>query len=589
METFAARRAVRRTTGHYRKPGTDRSYCGHDLDHTATPAAKFRAICKTCTKAEARDRAEAEQVAADHREGAAEQAIADTLTPKMREVLPVVVAAGDFPDNGLANLPAGVTFPSLQALIRRGLAEKYDTGERFVGFEGRRYKVEHFRATDLGRAVAAVLTAEQADAEQTPADESARVPGALVDPWTWIRRQSSSEAAQAAADRAERRQQLADSRGANAYPLAVAAVRAVVRELPQAGALRVPVVDGAPEATLTRDDLHALAYSGHTTADAVARVRAAVAAHICHGEREVHEMFPAHGMRPALYLPDVMALLDRWEHDQAEARKFERAARALDAVEHAEQAGARVETVEDAEALYAAALVTEAEATDGTWRGAWIGEQADDDALFAIERPADQGALFDDRATAPAPTVREQQRAALARIRAKADADRAAHRAATDDEIAAECAAHGVPVPRTIAARIAARTEQAPARRVVEGVVVQHAGTATGSTPADADHPNVIAARAALDGLAAATMTDHHDVTDPTEDEQHVRGYLVDPREGDRVAVYWLEGGRIIRRDDPAHGPALACLADRLARRGWAVEKMLRSSQCVFAHRPSTD
>lgn len=239
-----------------------------------------------------------------------------------------------------------------------------------------------------------------------------------------------------------------------------------------------------------------------------------------------------------------------------------------------------------AEAMYAAALVTEAEATDGTWRGQWIGEQPDD-ALFAVERPADQGALFDDRATAPAPTVREQQRAALARIRAKADADRAAHRAATDNEIAAECAAHGVPAPRTVAARIAARTaEQAPARRVVEGVVVQHAGAATGSTPADADHPNVIAARAALDGLAAATMTDHHDVTDPTEDEQHVRGYLIDPREGDRVAVYWLEGGRIIRRDDEWHGPALDCLADRLRRRGWSVEKMLRSSQCVFAHRP---
>jgi hypothetical protein len=204
---------------------------------------------------------------------------------------------------------------------------------------------------------------------------------------------------QADADRAERRQQLADSRGANAYPLAVAAVRQFVRELPQAGALRVPVVEGSPEATLTRDDLHALAYSGHTTADAVARVRAAVAAHIRHGEREVHVMFPAHGMRPALYLADVMALLHRWDDNQAEAAKFERAARALDAVEHAEQVGARVETVEDAEALYATRVVTEAEAAAGTWRGEWIGEQLADDALFTVECPAEQGALFDDRAT----------------------------------------------------------------------------------------------------------------------------------------------------------------------------------------------
>ncbi|MDN3056195.1 hypothetical protein PH213_16905 [Streptomyces sp. SRF1] len=131
--------------------------------------------------------------------------------------------------------------------------------------------------------------------------------------------------------------------------------------------------------------------------------------------------------------------------------------------------------------------------------------------------------------------------------------------------------------------RAAPATEQ----RVVEGVVVEHAGVAEGSTPADAGHPNVAAARAALDGLKAAAMTDHHDVNEPTEAEQDVRGYLIDPREGNRVAVYWLEGGRVVRRDDPWHGPALDILADRLRSRGWAVEKMLRSSQCVFAHRPA--
>ncbi|MGD3112538.1 hypothetical protein [Streptomyces sp. YGL11-2] len=128
-----------------------------------------------------------------------------------------------------------------------------------------------------------------------------------------------------------------------------------------------------------------------------------------------------------------------------------------------------------------------------------------------------------------------------------------------------------------------ADTEQ----RVVEGVVVAHSGTAEGCAPADAAHPDVVAAREALAGLAAATMTEHHDVTEPTEDEQTVRGYLIDPRTHGRVAVYWLEGGRIIRRDQMPHGPALDCLADRLRRRGWAVEKMLRSSQCVFAHLPT--
>jgi hypothetical protein len=236
----------------------------------------------------------------------------------------------------------------------------------------------------------------------------------------------------------------------------------------------------------------------------------------------------------------------------------------------------------EVEAEQAVAEVAEAESADGTWRGEWIGQQADD-GLFPVELPAEQGALFDNRATdATAPTAVEERRAPIVvrasfrrddldRIRDKADADRATHRAEFDARRAAEAARH------------------TPAPRAVEGVVVEHAGTAEGSTPANATHTNVIAARAALDGLAVARMTDHHDVTEPTEAEQEVRGYLIDPREGDRVAVYWLEGGRIIRRDTPWHGPALDCLADRLRRRGWKVEKMLKSSQCAFAHRPSTD
>lgn len=84
------------------------------------------------------------------------------------------------------------------------------------------------------------------------------------------------------------------------------------------------------------------------------------------------------------------------------AEQFARTARAVDAVEYAEQVEAAVETVEDAEALYAAQLVTEADATAGTWQGSWIGEQPAGDTLFDVERPAEQGALFDDRAAAPA-------------------------------------------------------------------------------------------------------------------------------------------------------------------------------------------
>ncbi|MFE4496060.1 hypothetical protein ACFRKD_26765 [Streptomyces niveus] len=181
------------------------------------------------------------------------------------------------------------------------------------------------------------------------------------------------------------------------------------------------------------------------------------------------------------------------------------------------------------------------------------------------------------------------RRADLDRLTTEAAVERATYRAEMDERQAADHRAHGVPVPAAVQARIDIRAaEQLPARHVIGGVGVSHKGTVEGSTPADATHPNVLAARAALDGLAVATMTDHHDVTEPTGAERHVRGYLVDPREGARVAVYWLEGGRIARRGTP-DGAALDGLAERLTRRGWAVEKMFRSSQCVFAHRPSTD
>ncbi|MFF0630369.1 hypothetical protein [Streptomyces sp. NPDC004296] len=130
-----------------------------------------------------------------------------------------------------------------------------------------------------------------------------------------------------------------------------------------------------------------------------------------------------------------------------------------------------------------------------------------------------------------------------------------------------------------------ADTEQ----RAVEGVVVAHAGEAEGSAPADATHPDVVAAREALAGLAAATLTDHHNHREPTSDERTVRGYVIEPRGQGRVALYWMEGGKNVRRDEIPDGPALDCLADRMMRRGWAVERMLRSSQCVFAHRPTED
>lgn len=54
----------------------------------------------------------------------------------------------------------------------------------------------------------------------------------------------------------------------------------------------------------------------------------------------------------------------------------------------AEQAAAAVE------ARYGAELVTEAEATAGTWRGEWIGHAAADGTLFTLTPDREQGALF---------------------------------------------------------------------------------------------------------------------------------------------------------------------------------------------------
>ncbi|MFJ9892704.1 hypothetical protein ACIQPR_05160 [Streptomyces sp. NPDC091280] len=277
----------------------------------------------------------------------------------------------------------------------------------------------------------------------------------------------------------------------------------------------------------------------------------------------------------------------------AEERAYTRALAAASPL-----AAAAVELAETVE--QATALVTEAEAGEGTWRGDWIGEQPAGDTLFDVEPAAEQGALFTkgDQPTREAVKVRmPPEPSGLASIRAKAAADREDFRAKMDERQAADHLAHGVPVPAALQARIDARrtaetdpeqVEQVPARRVIEGVIVEHNGTAEGSTPGDAGHPNVIAARAVLNHLAAARMTEDTDVSryaeavDPT-----VRGYLIEPREGARVAVYWLEEGRIVRRDTPINGASLDCLAYTLARRGWTVEKMLKSSQCVFAHRPT--
>ncbi|WP_405195162.1 hypothetical protein [Streptomyces anulatus] len=68
MDTHAAQGAAHQATGHYRRPGTRTLYCGRP---TGPRNAIFRTVrgwklCRSCVQAEARDRAAAAAVAAEH-------------------------------------------------------------------------------------------------------------------------------------------------------------------------------------------------------------------------------------------------------------------------------------------------------------------------------------------------------------------------------------------------------------------------------------------------------------------------------------------------------------------------------------------
>ncbi|MFF5790236.1 hypothetical protein ACFY8P_35350 [Streptomyces sp. NPDC012693] len=260
------------------------------------------------------------------------------------------------------------------------------------------------------------------------------------------------------------------------------------------------------------------------------------------------------------------ARLDRVEADAAAS--FAATTNAVDAVEHAEQTGAAIETVEDAEALYAARLVTEAEATDGTWRGKWIGEQP----------------------TAPEPIIVRVgfAPATLDRIHEQAAADRETYRAETDDRIAAEYRTYGASAPAAVQARIAARTAtQVPDRRVIEGVIVSHNGTTPGTAPKHSTDPDARNALAALSPLRLAEVTDHTDIAAQPGEPDHAPaawGFLIEPRGHGRIALYWVEAGHYVRPDGEPFATELEIGADKLRKAGWTIEPNTR--RCVMAWRP---
>lgn len=81
--------------------------------------------------------------------------VAHKLTPNMSKTLSNLVRRGEVTAEGtLAMNKAGCTYPALQALVRRGLAEIVGTGERLPMFDGRTYEPKVYRPTTAGRAAA---------------------------------------------------------------------------------------------------------------------------------------------------------------------------------------------------------------------------------------------------------------------------------------------------------------------------------------------------------------------------------------------------------------------------------------------------
>ena len=116
--------------------------------------------------------------------------------------------------------------------------------------------------------------------------------------------------------------------------------------------------------------------------------------------------------------------------------------------------------------------------------------------------------------------------------------------------------------------------------------LAEHAGVAKGSAPKHATHPDVVAARAVLGFLKAATLADHTDISKSADErDETVNGYVIEPCGGGRVAVYWTAAGVIVDRHDRWNGPALSILREKFLAAGWNVEPA--SLPAVFAWNPS--
>ncbi|MEW1551465.1 hypothetical protein [Streptomyces tsukubensis] len=165
-------------------------------------------------------------------------------------------------------------------------------------------------------------------------------------------------------------------------------------------------------------------------------------------------------------------------------------------------------------------------------------------------------------------------RAVLDGVKEEADRARAAHRAEFDARKAAVRARYG-------------STEKTVERPAVEGAVVTHGGRAVGTAPQHAADTDARAALGVLGELELAEVTDETDISARPGDAGHdpeARGFLVEPRGGGRVAVYWVQDGRHVRPGGEPWARRLRDASERLREAGWRIEPT--SVRCVFAWRP---
>ncbi|MCY0944643.1 hypothetical protein [Streptomyces antarcticus] len=381
------------STGHYAKPGTHTSYCGRELQHDPnTPIAQR--VCKSCAKAEKADRVAAEQVAAD-------RVIEGPTLAERAGVRYCEVGAGrrvHYSNND-------------DTLCGREVSEYTDgpTGGQLLcarcikAAEDRAYSRALAAASPL--AAAAVEVAEIVEA----VDPRAFLRAAVVNEggeWDVERVTALYEAAGLDVDRSTRwgfLLNLCEGEGL----LTPCDKRGTFTATPAAHVAEVQV-EAAP-ADVIRVAARAFRRGGSSLTEMITTVhtncackigKTLVGTYATKAEADAAATETAQNTgRPVthcMWSRPLTATPHQVEDEEAAA--FATTARAVDAVEHAEETGAAVETVEDAEALYAAALVTDADA--GTWRGEWIGKQQAADTLFTVEGPVEQGALF--REAAPA-------------------------------------------------------------------------------------------------------------------------------------------------------------------------------------------